>query len=197
MTYIFFSDNKWFFHSGDLPVKPVKEEFASYLVYYPELFKWENAIADIKAKALEIANPEMLDQKFKEAFIEFIHNGIEFYQWPGTFEVKRLIDYQTPAFAHLVLPPEEKNMNEMYYLNGPDEFVNPNDNENRKTLSQEQIYALWVDYQWGLAAPEEYFQGLEHGFTGGIEWLLKKGYIEITEKGLNIEGREVPKPPQI
>jgi hypothetical protein len=150
MNYIFFSDNKWFLHPGDFPVKPSMDfEYISQFNY--ALMTYDNAIADIKAKALEIVNPELLVPVYEEDRIYIlvpvgifpeprstkeIKDG-EFYQWPGTFERKETlyandkyeVKYKTEV-AHLVLPPEEKNMNEPippeYYLNGPDEFVNPN-----------------------------------------------------------------------
>src|SRR5688572_21960768 len=130
MTYIFYHLNKWFLHPGDLPGKPLGKEFAMCPEHLDAIDEYNNAIADIKAKALEIAKPEKIISAVKGHHLDFkgeFQKG-EFYQWPGTFEVKRLIDYQTPAFAHLVLPPEEKNIDEMYYLNGTDEFI-PNEEE--------------------------------------------------------------------
>jgi hypothetical protein len=64
MTYIFFSDNKWFLHEGDLPVKPERltyfgPESLAIIFYEQELKHYNQSIADIKAKALEIANPEL------------------------------------------------------------------------------------------------------------------------------------------
>jgi hypothetical protein len=151
MTYIFFSNNKWFLHPEDLPIKPKQKEEYSYcnpsLIELENLI-WDKAIADIKAKALEIANPEIikwLDNGQGLNHIDAIHESTLFYQWPGTFEKKETlyandkyeVKYKTEV-AHLVLPPEEKNMDEMYYLNGPDEFV-PNESKNMNPN-----YALWL-----------------------------------------------------
>jgi hypothetical protein len=162
MNYIFFSDNKWFLHPGDLPVKPSMDfEYISQFNY--ALMTYDNAIADIKAKALEIVNPELLVPVYEEDRIYIlvpvgifpeprstkeIKDG-EFYQWPGTFERKETlyandkyeVKYKTEV-AHLVLPPEEKNMNEPippeYYLNGPDEFVNPNESTSAPVEKEEE-----------------------------------------------------------
>jgi hypothetical protein len=122
MTYIFFSDNKWFLHEGDLPVKPERltyfgPESLAIIFYEQELKHYNQSIADIKAKALEIANPELLDSEFDTAFIienaNILAPKVEFYQWPGTFETLHYSDENRIHFqmAHLVLPPEEKNMN--------------------------------------------------------------------------------------
>jgi hypothetical protein len=123
MNYIFFSDNKWFLHPGDFPVKPSMDfEYISQFNY--ALMTYDNAIADIKAKALEIANPEILQAMShpeQKAFTlmydgqEYVKEG-EFCEWPGTFEKKETlyandkyeVKYKTEV-AHLVLPTEEKN----------------------------------------------------------------------------------------
>jgi hypothetical protein len=154
MSYIFFSDNKWFLHPGDLPVRPNDPLKYGFTV---EMDEYNQSIADIKAKALEIANPEILDSEFDTAFIienaNILTPKVDFYQWPGTFEKKETL-YANDKYevkykkevAHLVLPPEEKNMDEMYYLNGPDEFVNPNEStssqEEKKTVSFERAFKL-------------------------------------------------------
>jgi hypothetical protein len=100
MIYIFFSNNKWFLHQGDLPVKPKQKEEYSYcnpsLIELENLI-WDKAIADIKAKALEIANPEILQAMShpeQKAFTlmydgqEYVKEG-EFSEWTGTFERKK------------------------------------------------------------------------------------------------------------
>jgi hypothetical protein len=131
MSYIFFSNNKWFLHEGALPVKP--DDFdQKHLPFYPEMVEQYNqSIADIKAKALEIANPELVGQiaVMPDPVSESV-NGTVFYQWPGTFEtnyqykpdkkcdwinchVSVFQDYKemkdrARKVAYLVLPPEEK-----------------------------------------------------------------------------------------
>src|SRR5687767_10811567 len=118
MTYIFFSDNKWFLHPGDLPVKPERKDFEYIDQFNYAILIQDIVIADIKAKALEIANPEVikwLDNGQGLNHIDAIHESTLFYQWPGTFERKETlyandkyeVKYKTEV-AHLVLPPEEK-----------------------------------------------------------------------------------------
>jgi hypothetical protein len=97
MTYIFFSDNKWFLHEGDLPVKPERltyfgPESLAIIFYEQELKHYNQSIADIKAKALEIANPEIIrvgDLQENGAFIfpKEVKEG-EFYQWPAEVTIE-------------------------------------------------------------------------------------------------------------
>ena len=47
----------------------------------------------------------------------------------------------------------------------------------------EKCYNWYVFFQWGIAAPDHYFDGLQYGFEGGIPWLIEQGYIKLTEKG--------------
>lgn len=49
--------------------------------------------------------------------------------------------------------------------------------------TDEQVYCWWIHYQWGLGASQEYFEGLEDGFTGGIQWMIDEGYLQLTEEG--------------
>jgi hypothetical protein len=102
MTYIFFSDNKWFLHEGDLPVKPERltyfgPESLAIIFYEQELKHYNQSIADIKAKALEIANPELLgigyNQHADMLFIvlnkkEYLVKEGEFYQWPAEVTIE-------------------------------------------------------------------------------------------------------------
>lgn len=55
--------------------------------------------------------------------------------------------------------------------------------ENEKKPTEEQIYCWWIHYQWGMASPPEYEEGLEDGFRAGILWMIDKGYIKLTEEG--------------
>jgi hypothetical protein len=132
MIYIFFSNNKWFLHQGDLPVKPKQKEEYSYcnpsLIELENLI-WDKAIADIKAKALEIANQEIITTDEVPGTPGEPYKKGEFYQWPGTFETKwqykadqrsewenchvsvfqvfKEKKNRARRVAHLVLPPEE------------------------------------------------------------------------------------------
>jgi hypothetical protein len=94
MNYIFHSDNKWFLHPGDLPVRPNDPLKYGFTV---EMDEYNQSIADIKAKALEIANPEILQAMShpeQKAFTlmydgqEYVKEG-EFSEWTGTFERKK------------------------------------------------------------------------------------------------------------
>jgi hypothetical protein len=113
MSYIFFSDNKWFLHEGDLPVKP--ERLTQGLDRFLYERDYNQSIADIKAKALEIANPEIITTDEVPGTPGEPYKKGEFYQWPGTFEKKETlyandkyeVKYKTEV-AHLVLPPKEK-----------------------------------------------------------------------------------------
>lgn len=122
MNYIFF-DSKWRLHDGELPVKPDNLQRGlsgiELLAYALAMEDYDQAIADIKANALEIDNPEILQVKeflgHRKLLIgdEYfpVYDG-KFYQWPGSYE-KKSNQASRGVFkevAHLVLPPEEKNM---------------------------------------------------------------------------------------
>jgi hypothetical protein len=94
MIYIFYSDNKWFLHPGDLPVRPNDPLKYGFTV---EMDEYNQSIADIKAKALEIANPELLgigyNQHADMLFIvlnkkEYLVKEGEFYQWPAEVTIE-------------------------------------------------------------------------------------------------------------
>ena len=40
--------------------------------------------------------------------------------------------------------------------------------------SEKTIDLWWKDFQWGLAAPDEYLEGLEAGFRGGIKYTFSR-----------------------
>ena len=40
--------------------------------------------------------------------------------------------------------------------------------------TEEEIELWWEDFQWGLAASEDYFAGLEDGFKGGIKYFRNR-----------------------
>ena len=39
--------------------------------------------------------------------------------------------------------------------------------------TDEEIQNAYINYQWALAASDDYHQGLEDGFKAGVEWLRK------------------------
>lgn len=59
----------------------------------------------------------------------------------------------------------------------------PQENIVSSKPTEEQIFCWWIHFQWALASTDEYFEGLEDGFTGSIKWMLDNGYIQLTEKG--------------
>jgi len=114
MNYIFFDSKVWRLHPGELPVKPEKPTGTFCMTFYhADLEKYDKSIADIKANALEIDNPEISEgMNFSSPVI--LHGDIVFYQWPGSYKKKwvkkHYMDLIEKEVAHLVLPPEEKNM---------------------------------------------------------------------------------------
>jgi uncharacterized membrane protein len=83
MNYIFHSNNKWFLHPEDLPVKPELMTDNDGLVRFQQQKRvYDNTIADIKAKALKIANPEICPQNMSQ-----VKEG-EFYQWPAEVTIE-------------------------------------------------------------------------------------------------------------
>jgi len=126
MTYIFFDNDKWFLHDGELPVKP--ENATATII---SQMNYAKAIADIKSKALEIDNPEILG-------LEFIirPNEIVFTKWPGSYEKKKVITFgnYSHEVAHLVLPPEG-DFKPVYMDQGtvPTERMTPPEEKNMKT----------------------------------------------------------------
>lgn len=49
--------------------------------------------------------------------------------------------------------------------------------------TDEQVYSWWVDHQWAMAAPDLYIDGHQDGFINGLKWLIKNGYVQLTEEG--------------
>lgn len=49
-----------------------------------------------------------------------------------------------------------------------------------------QIYCMWVHFQWATAWPsEDYYKGCKVGFEGAIDWMIEEGYLQLTDKGKN------------
>ena len=40
-----------------------------------------------------------------------------------------------------------------------------------KMPTEEEVHKAYVNFQWALAATDDYHEGLEHGFKAGVEWL--------------------------
>ena len=108
-NYIFFDSNIWKLHPGELPVKPSLATHSDY----NSMEDYNQAIADIKSKALVVENPEIFS--LIERFIKIKIECDGFYQWPGSYEKEiqypQGIYFSGKEVTHLVLP-EEKNVTE-------------------------------------------------------------------------------------
>ena len=113
-NYIFHRDSKWWTFEGELHVKPDPERYLLKHTYEFDLKTYNIAISDLMDSAVEVVNikdftwPPDFDKQCVE------HNGTKFYQWPGTFERKKVPKFNDDTdenyyqeVAHLVLPKEE------------------------------------------------------------------------------------------
>lgn len=85
-TFLFHNSQWMAFQAEILPVKPDKKNYPYILWSYEiDMQKYNQAIADLKAKALVVGNPELIG----------IFEGVEgmtipdgaFYEWPAKAEI--------------------------------------------------------------------------------------------------------------
>ena len=127
-NYIFFDSNIWKLHPGELPVKPNAGDFNYNKTGYEDALEdYNQAIADIKSKALVVENPEIM---------ELVPNGndvwvdhILLHYWPGSYEKKMIMSegwqptYNNPDNHNLDPPAEPKEAVHLVLPEGKTKFT--------------------------------------------------------------------------
>ncbi len=139
-------------------------------------------VYDWRNYSLDIISDRKDTLRFQDVFKDYRHSFIDFKKvdkLKSTWQA--VVDFIEWYFKEH--PSEMERSISENSVKEPCEIHNVHKSTTGELPTEEQIHSWWTDYQWGMAAPDEYCEGAEEGFCSGVKYLIKEGYVQLTDKG--------------